>query len=363
MQAHIGPAGRGQGGSMQRGVGLFGIGCLLVAATTASAQQASVTVFVGVHVVPMIQEQVLRNQTVVVTGDRITAIGPNGRVAVPEGATRIDGRGKFLMPGLTDMHVHFYHPIRPSTRAPHVEYIRHSQDLALLFVANGVTTVRNMWGTAAHLTLRKEIEAGHVLGPRIATTGVTTDGVPATWPSTREVRNASEAAVAVSADHDAGFDAVKVYTGLSAEACDGIVAAARRIGMPVWGHVPTAVGLSRVLASGRGSIEHGDGYLRAAQLDSIAPTAPARPETVDPKKLADLVAATVAANVWNCPTLTVIEKVTEMDRWPALKAIPLMRFVPPPVLAGWNPTLDFRYQDAPAERRAAAQRRFEFSLS
>ena len=177
---------------MQRGVGLFGIGCLLVAATTASAQQASVTVFVGVHVVPMIQEQVLRNQTVVVTGDRITAIGPNGRVAVPEGATRIDGRGKFLMPRLT---------------------------------------------------------------------------------------------------------------------------------------------------------------------------APARPETVDPKKLADLVAATVAANVWNCPTLTVIEKVTEMDRWPALKAIALMRFVPPPVLAGWNPTLDFRYQDAPAERRAAAQRRFEFSLS
>ena len=89
----------------------------------------TVTAFVGVHVVPMDREHVLEDRTVLVRGDRIVRIGPAGDVAVPAGAAVIDGRGKYLMPGLADMHVHVW-----------------CEGDLLLYVANGVTTVRNMSG-------------------------------------------------------------------------------------------------------------------------------------------------------------------------------------------------------------------------
>src|SRR5690606_19366998 len=112
--------------------------------------------FIGVDVVPMDREVVLADQTVIVEDGMIMALGPSSEIDVPAGAERIDGAGKYLMPGLADMHVHLVAP-------------EHHESLALLFVANGVTTVRNMWGNPEVLELRRSIDAGELLGPRIYT--------------------------------------------------------------------------------------------------------------------------------------------------------------------------------------------------
>lgn len=207
------------------GISIGGI-CLL-------AQERPVA-FVDVTVIPMNAERVVRHQTVVVDSGGITAIGPVRSVHIPKGAQRIDGRSKFLMPGLADMHVH-------------LKSLSFSE-LNTLFVANGVTTVRNMAGTLAILELRRTIDQGSVLGPQIYTTGPITDGrIPgrkyATGPGAHViVDNAAQAIDAVMNDRRAGYDAIKVYGHLSPEEYQAILSTARSVGMPVYGHVPVSVG-------------------------------------------------------------------------------------------------------------------------
>ena len=123
--------------------------------------RGTVTAFVHVNVVLMDRERVLEDQTVVVEGERIRAIGPAERLQPPHGSAIIDGRDKYLMPGLADMHVHVI-----------------EEDQLLLFIANGVTTVRNMWGEPKHLEWRERINASDLLGPAIYTAGAIVDGDP-----------------------------------------------------------------------------------------------------------------------------------------------------------------------------------------
>src|SRR5262245_36345050 len=117
------------------------------------------TTFEGVSVVPMDRERVVDRQTVVVDGDRIAWIGPEAGARIPAGSQRIDARGKFLLPGLADMHCH------PS-----------SEDDLLLFVAYGVTTIRNMRGMPRHVLWRDRVATGQLVGPTIHTTGPIVDG-------------------------------------------------------------------------------------------------------------------------------------------------------------------------------------------
>jgi hypothetical protein len=130
--------------------------------------QDSLVAFVHVNVIPMDSERVMENQTVLVRDGWIERIGHSDRMEVPREASVIDGRGKYLMPGLVDMHVHIENP-----------------DDLLLFVANGVTSVRNMWGNTDkklqfgfpdQLELRQQIEVGELFGPRIYTAGPILEG-------------------------------------------------------------------------------------------------------------------------------------------------------------------------------------------
>ena len=139
------------------------------------AQQKPVAI-VDVTVVPMDRERLVEHQTVVVQDGRITALGASQSVRFPPTAQKIDGRGKFLMPGLADMHVHFVRealPETPQTSSSNAAVRRsgipasaskdhelENRAYALMFVANGVTTVRNMWGSETIDALAKEIDAG-----------------------------------------------------------------------------------------------------------------------------------------------------------------------------------------------------------
>lgn len=278
------------------------------------AQQPPVA-FVDVSVVPMDTERIVPHQTVVAEAGRITALGPARRVRIPKGAQRIDGRSKFLMPGLADLHVHLNIKGPAGTIS--------NDAFNTLFVANGITTVRNMWGSPDILALRRSIAEGRVLGPQVYTTGPLTDGSPPIWPSSRVVENASQAIDAVKSDKSAGYDAVKVYNKLSPEAYQAIISTAHALGLPVYGHVPNRVGVEGVLAAHQDSIEHVEGYLEALDRDP------------SPGKAEELVAATVRAGTWNCVTLVFYQGSVPPDVGSQLLAKPSMLFVPPSARAAW----------------------------
>ena len=166
--------------------------------------------FVDVTVLPMTPGgETLTRQTVRVSGDSIVAIGATADLQVPMNATIVDSVDRFLMPGLTDMHVH----------------LEYSEDPRILdlFLANGVTTVRNMVGRPYILEWRNLIERGEMLGPRIHTAGPILDGDPPARDDNLAVGSAEEAREAVRAQAAAGYDFVKVYTNLSPTAYAAIV--------------------------------------------------------------------------------------------------------------------------------------------
>src|SRR5687767_7933277 len=184
------------------------------------AQQArpsaapSVAAFVDVNVVPMDRERILERQTVVVQGGRISVIGPARTTRVPNGAVRIDGRGKYLMPGLAEMHAHI-----PGANAPD-QLIR---DIMFLYVANGITTIRGMLGAPNQLTLRRQTASGEVLGPTIFVGAPSLNGNSAPTPDS--------AAKLVRAHKAAGYDLLKLHPGLKRPVYDAIVATAREVGI------------------------------------------------------------------------------------------------------------------------------------
>src|SRR5262249_25234359 len=155
----------------------------------------------------------------------------------------------------------------------------------------------------------REVDSGSVIGPHIYSTGPITDGNPPIWESTRIVETAAQAEEAVRSDKRNGYVAVKVYGVLSNEAYQAIIVAAKRQGLPVVGHVPSAVGLLGVISARQDSIEHVDNFLRALQPDGSRPESAAEAlEHVDLNKLPTLVQAIRDAGVWVCPTTVVSER-------------------------------------------------------
>jgi imidazolonepropionase-like amidohydrolase len=224
-------------------------GALLLAAllpVPASGQEKPVA-FVDVSVLPMDRERVVEHQTVIVQGGKITALGPTASTAVPANATRVDGRGKYLMPGLTEMHGHI-----PGTNDPFTP-----ENVLFLYIAGGATTVRGMQGNPSHIELRKRVEAGEIIGPRLYLSSQALSAQQAPDPATAEriVREAKQI----------GYDHIKVHENLSKETYDAIARTGREVGLPWGGHVSQYVGVQGALAARQSTIDHIDDYIEAIQ--------------------------------------------------------------------------------------------------
>jgi imidazolonepropionase-like amidohydrolase len=204
-----------------------------------------------------------------------------------------------------------------------------NEDYAVLFLANGVTTVRNMWGNTDILAFRRSIESGEVAGPQIYTTGPLTDGSPPIRPQSRVVQTPEAAIQAVDQDKRDGYDGFKVYNRLAPAVYQAIISRARSVGLPVYGHVPNAVGIFGVLAARQASIEHIEGYLDALDKDG------------SPKNVSRLVDETVKAGAWNCVTLVFYQGAVHGSEAEKLLGKPSMRFVPVALRDLWknNPQL------------------------
>ena len=273
-------------------------------AQVAGVDGAGVTAFVGVNVLPMDAERVLEGHTVLVRDGRIEAVGPAAEVAVPAGATRIDGAGRWLIPGLAEMHAHV-----PGAQASEAAM----EELMFLYVANGVTTIRGMLGAPNQLALRDRLARGELLGPTLYVGAPSLNG--------NSAPDAATAERLVRAHREAGYDFLKLHPGLSRAAYDAIVRTAREVGTTWAGHVSEAVGIDHTLATRQSTIDHLDGYLPAAG---------------DPERLRALVAATVEAGTWNVPTMYLWESFLSSDGPERWMALPEMRYVSPQQRAGWE---------------------------
>jgi hypothetical protein len=276
----------------------------------ASALKPGDVAITNVTLVPMSRDGEFAHQTVVVRGDRIVAVGPTTSIEVPPGIKTIDGKSRWLMPGLSDMHVHTW-----------------SETDLTLFVAAGVTTIRNMFGSEQQLAWRSEIAAGKRLGPAIVTAGPIIDGDPPVWPGSAVLVNPADADKLVAEQKAKGYDFLKPYSRLSREAYEALVAAGKQHGMALAGHVPSAVGLTGVLAANQKSIEHLDGWLLALVPDGVklpedgSMTRKLRAvlPRLDESRLPGLIAKTIAAGTWNCPTLVVLDRMGGLDEPDAVK--------------------------------------------
>lgn len=241
---------------------------------------------VGASVVTMESEAVLHRQTILVSDGRIDLVGPDAAVQVPTEARRIEADGRFVIPGLADMHVHM------------------NRGEAPLYPQWGVTTVRNLWGFVELTAIVEDIASGALVGATIHSLSPGLDGPPAKWPQTQLILDPAAAAAVVDAQADAGYGTLKLYQDLRPDVFDAIVERARSRGLTFAGHVPHRVGLLRALDAGYSSIEHLSGYEAYLVGDALRIGFPVWAD-VDVSQMSDLAGRTVAAGVWNCPTLTV----------------------------------------------------------
>lgn len=239
---------------------------------------------IDARVIAMTSDTVLSDMTVLARDGRIVRVGPSGDVTVPAGARRIAAEGAYLLPGLHDMHVHLPSEavVRGFGLEPPPKGVRHQAAL-LPYLANGITTVQVMSGSPDLLRLRDEVAAGRIAGPRMIVGSPMLDGRPPILPEpiTRVVATPAEAASVVQEYYDAGYDFLKLRSGLSRAVFDAVAAHAASAGMPLIGHVPEgdSLGLDYVLGTigygvahleefpsgGRGQSDHDlDAYVRRA---------------------------------------------------------------------------------------------------
>jgi imidazolonepropionase-like amidohydrolase len=286
-----------------------------------------------VTVVPMTQDgPTLPDVSVVVQDGVITEIGPAGKMHVPATARRISGRGKWLMPGLADMHVHIISLglVRLLHRTIPPDQMR-TADLMLPFIANGVTQILDMASLPASLEQRDEIERGDALGPHYATAGEI-DGPPAVWgPVAREVSTPEQARKAVYDIHQAGFDFIKVYSRLSLPCFTAIVDEGKREGIRVVGHLPNAAHghIDSVLIDGLAMVAHAEEY--AKQATNLGDQA------LSDREIQHDVALARQNHIWLTGTLTTMHWIYRetRDGVAPVEKNPNLKYMHPLLVDGW----------------------------
>jgi imidazolonepropionase-like amidohydrolase len=292
--------------------------CYKAPADKPKAQQGSL-VITPVTIVDCTGAAPQADMTVVVTGNRITALGKAGSMPVPDGARVVNGTGKFLIPGLWDMHMHVI-----------------GKETFALCLANGVTGIREMANFPQQaFTFRDEIARGTLQGPRMVAAGLIVDGPKPIWPFSIAVANADEGRKAVDSQKKRGSDFIKVYSLLPREAFFAIAEEAKNQGLPFAGHVPVVVTAGEASDAGQKSIEHLTGVVLACsskqhELHKEAIEALGKPgdpvnrllslraqvkalDSYDNRKAAELFARFARNGTSQCPTLTVLRAFAHLD--------------------------------------------------
>jgi amidohydrolase family protein len=326
---------------------------LALSAPRAATPQAGTLAFTNVTVIDVATGQALPGMTVVVSGDRIVTVSTQVLLQA-QSARVIDASGKFLIPGLWDMHVHAAFPGIDSQFLP-------------LLIANGVTGVREMFSRLDWVdSARVRIKRGAFPGPRMVASGHIMDGKPPIWPGSVVVTTAAEAKSAVDSLIKGGADFIKVYSRLSREAFFAAAAEARRKGIPFGGHVPSLVRAAEASDSGQKSIEHLTGVFAGCETledrlladlaaaaasakgwDSVGPLTRAKSRewlaSFDPERCRALARTFIKNGTWMVPTIAVLHSTAYLDD-STLAQDPRLKYIPAQWKQGWDPKTDFRFR-------------------
>jgi imidazolonepropionase-like amidohydrolase len=318
---------------------------LLVAAPPASKPtgQPPTLAIADVTVVDVIGRRELPHRTVLVRGDRILAIAPASR-ALPANARRVDGHGKWLIPGLWDMHVHALTDERYAYVFP-------------LLIAHGVTSIREMGSNlppAEINRIRRDVESGRMLGPNFAeATFRLLDGPGTKFRTAVELATPAEARSAVKQYRSEESDFAKTYNLLARETYLAIVDEAHRLGQPVEGHIPFSVSAIDAARLGQRSFEHNFGVLVSLSRDeaSLRRTLVSGSDswgrveakaaaTYDESKAQKLFAEMRRHHVWSSPTISFWRRPILIARSSLIKDEPRYRYIPPWEWREWSRNLD-----------------------
>ncbi|MGB7406158.1 MAG: amidohydrolase family protein [Pacificimonas sp.] len=287
--------------------------------------RAEPIVFDGATVLTMDDEgSIISDARVVVDDGAILKVGAAAAVEIPVDATVIDASGQWLMPGLADMHVHY-----------------NAADQGLLYVANGITTVRNMSGWTGPAEWDALAEAGILIGPKVSQPGPIIDGKGSFLGENGLVVESPEQAIgAVRTMASAGFDAVKLYEFLTPDSYRAAAATAREKDLKIYTHTPGSMTLLDVLAEAPDTIEHFDGYEAALVRDGFEaelflPFAE-QWANIDETKIDGVLDATLEAGTWNVPTL-VLERGQLYAADPeSFMQTPQAAYIPADMIDGWR---------------------------
>ena len=321
---------------------LFVLLTLTLSCQSVQEEAVEETIIENVNVIPMTSDGVLANQSVVIREDEIYRIAPSSEVSKGSKSTIIDGTGKYLIPGIAEMHAHIPRP------GPGPDRVK---ETLLLYLSNGITTIRGMLGHPSHLELRKKIVEGSVLGPRIYTSSPSMNG--------NSIPTEALADSLVRAHKEAGYDFLKVHPGIKIEVFDAMVAAANEVGISFSGHVPYDVGVRHAIESGFGSIDHVDGY-----VEGLVPEGQELGEKgngffgfnsaqiASEELLADLIKLTTEYNVWSVPTQSLFDRWASPEDPEQLAQQPEMKYMPKTTVENWiNNKKDFLSQEYFSEEK------------
>lgn len=280
----------------------------LLALFLAASLSADTIVIKNVSVLPMTANKVLEKQNVIVTNGKIVSVS-TAKVKADKNAVVVDGTGKFLIPGLAEMHGHV-----PPVNAQGGM----TEDTLFLYVANGVTTVRGMLGNPGQLELREKSKRHEIVAPNLYLAGPSFNG--------NSINSPQEAIDKVHTQKKEGWDLLKVHPGLTRDEYDAMAKTAKEEGMRFGGHVPADVGLLHAMEMGQETFDHIDGYVEYLEGDK---------GPVDEKKLADIVAKTKAAGAWIVPTSALWEVLLNAIPLETLQAYPELKYAPQGAVNAW----------------------------
>lgn len=316
--------------------------------------------------------RVTAGQTLLIQGNRIRQVGSTGRLQVPAGATTINGTGRFVIPGLWDMHVH-------------ATGFGIDRLFLPVLVANGVTGVRDMFGRMAwYDSARAFAGRGEFAMPRLMGAGHILDGAPAIWPGSIGVRGAADATRVVDSLASAGAGFIKVYSRLTPEEFRAAAAAAKARKLEFAGHVPTLVAVDEALQLNMRTIEHLQMFSTACSSreeslrgDLTAAVASPRAwdsaavlqrgqlavqiETFDRARCQALATRVAKSNTWMVPTIVVLRSTSFLDDT-TLRNDPRVRYIPKFFSASWDPRTDFRFRAVTPEGWAMRKRMYNRQL-
>ncbi len=308
---------------------------LVIGHTQAQTLQEKSTVVKNVNVITMTStNSVIKNATVVIVGDHIESI--NG--TIPKGAKMIDGKGKWLMPGLIDMHVHSptdVGPVGPKLPTQGATLFMDLQDYMLLDIANAVTTIFELSARAEHFGQRNEIGKGKVIGPRMAL-AATIDGGEGQG---RRVNTPEDGRQAVRSAKAEGYEFIKVYAYLNINTYKAIIDESNKQGLKVIGHVPDAFKgkLKEAFVPGFGMVAHAEELTNYAVDFSEA----------EAKEMAQLLKQN---GTWLSPTLITMESIlSQVKSLDELKALPSLKYVHPLLQSKWLTANKYNRMSSPEE--------------